>query len=83
MGLRPKRTEQDESPVSMRRQLSSVARIDPTDRRNVPCWGAPDSADSLQIADDFGEVVPVSPREIEVVETYLGALLDALLRDTE
>lgn len=67
----------------MRRQLSSAARIDPADRRKEPGWGAPDSADSLQIADDFGEVVPVSPWEIGVIETYLGALLDALLNGTE
>jgi hypothetical protein len=37
----------------------------------------------MLVVDDFGEVVPISRRELEVIETYLGALLDTILRGTE
>jgi len=67
----------------MRRQLSSAARIDLADGRTGAAQGVPNSAAGLQVGDDFGELIPVGSRELEVIETYLGALLDALLRGLE
>jgi hypothetical protein len=32
-----------------------------------------------KVIDDFPQAIPVIPRELDVVETYLGALLDAAL----
>ena len=40
------------------------------------------SPDHPQVIDDFPAVVPVTQRELEVLETYLGALLDGLLKRT-
>lgn len=66
-----------------RRHLSAAARIDPTNRRNGSALVEPNSADGVHVCDDFGETVPVSIRELEVIETYLAALLDALLKGEE
>jgi hypothetical protein len=33
-----------------------------------------------QVVDDFPTVVPVTQRELDVLETYLGSLLDDLLK---
>ena len=32
-----------------------------------------------KVTDDFPEAIPVIPRELDVLETYLGAFLDAAL----
>jgi hypothetical protein len=37
----------------------------------------------LDVVDDFPQVIPVLQRELEVIETYLGALLDDALGRTE
>lgn len=34
----------------------------------------------LEVVDDYPEVVPVTQRELDVIETYLGSLLDDLLK---
>jgi hypothetical protein len=78
----------------MRRKPSSTstARIDPdNDRRrrfgglrapgNLHCRPRP--ADVTQVVDDFRDVMPVSQRELDVIETYLGAVLDDMLKRTE
>jgi hypothetical protein len=36
-----------------------------------------------QVVDDFPEVMPVTHGELDVVETYLGTLLDEMLRRME
>ena len=36
----------------------------------------------LQVIDDYPEIVPVTQRELDVIETYLGSLLDDLLKHT-
>jgi hypothetical protein len=64
----------------MRRPRSSAAWIDPTGAPDEDAWSAPTSNDGLRVADDFGAIVPVGPRELEIIDTYLGALLDTLLR---
>ena len=35
------------------------------------------------VVDDFRDVMPVSQRELDVIETYLGAVLDDMLKRTE
>jgi hypothetical protein len=35
------------------------------------------------VVDDFPQNIPVVPRELEVIETYLGGLLDDALRERE
>lgn len=35
---------------------------------------------SPEVVDDFPEFVPVLQRELDVIETYLGSLLDGLLK---
>jgi hypothetical protein len=32
-----------------------------------------------EVVDDYPEIVPVTQRELDVIETYLGSLLDDLL----
>jgi hypothetical protein len=39
----------------------------------------PDADPCLRVVDDFGHPVPVSAREVEVIETYLASLLDEVL----
>jgi hypothetical protein len=67
----------------MRRPGSTLsARIDPDDVRGryvsssrAPCK----PPEGPQVIDDFGEVMPVTQRELDTIETYLGALLDDML----
>ena len=33
-----------------------------------------------QVVDDYPDLVPVTQRELDIVETYLGSLLDDLLK---
>jgi hypothetical protein len=33
-----------------------------------------------EVVDDFPEIMPAMQRELDVIETYLGSLLDYLLR---
>ena len=92
-GLLPDRAKSDESPQSMRRKPNSTsrARIVQHDHRCPPADGSrklgglqhrPNgvSPDHPQVIDDFPAVVPVTQRELEVLETYLGSLLDDLLK---
>jgi hypothetical protein len=80
----------------MRRKPSSTstARIDPDDQRrrsigglrapdNIHCRPHPADADGPQVVDDFRDVMPVSQRELDVIETYLGAVLDDILKRTQ
>jgi hypothetical protein len=71
---------------------TSAARIDPDDRRrrSVGSLRPPDNlhwrpqpAEGPQVVDDFREAIPVSQRELDVIETYLGAVLDDMLKRTE
>jgi hypothetical protein len=89
------RAKHDESlTYSMRRKPSSTsaARIDPDNHRRRCVGGsqAPGNhhyrshlADGPQVVDDFREVMPVTQRELDVIETYLGALLDDMLKRME
>lgn len=40
-------------------------------------------ADRPVVTDNWPTTVPVTHREIDVIETYLGAMLDALLRQSD
>ena len=92
-GLLPVRAKSDESPQSMRRKPNSTSRalIVRHDHGCLPADGSrklgdlqhrPNGAspDHPQVIDDFPAVVPVTQRELEVLETYLGSLLDDLLK---
>jgi hypothetical protein len=35
------------------------------------------------VVDDFPQTIPVTPRELDVIETYLGQLLDSVLEERE
>jgi hypothetical protein len=76
----------------MRRKLSSAAPIDPNDRRILSGRVAPKHddprhrahpADGVQVVDDFRKVIPITQGELDVIETYLGALLDDMLKPLE
>jgi len=75
-----------------KRRSTSTALIDPDDHRRRCVGGshAPANhhyrsypADGPQVVDDFHEVMPITQRELEVIETYLGALLDDMLKRME
>jgi len=85
----------DESPQSMRRKpgSTSASRIIGANLRHPSADGSrmlgdvqhgPDKAayDRLEVVDDYPEIVPVTQRELEVIETYLGSLLDDMLKRT-
>jgi hypothetical protein len=76
----------------MRRKPGSSlsAQIDPENHRGRYVSGSrppdncrPDPSDGPQITDDFREVMPVTQRELDIIETYLGALLDDMLMRPE
>jgi hypothetical protein len=78
----------------MRRKPSttSTARIEPDNHRrpSVGDLRAPGdlhrrqyTADNPLVVDDFRDVMPVSQRELDVIETYLGVVLDDMLKRTE
>jgi hypothetical protein len=76
----------------MRRKPSSTSRIDPNNNRRRSVGGLrppgnlhckPHSADNPLVVDDFRDVMPVSQRELDVIETYLGAVLDDMLKRAE
>jgi hypothetical protein len=37
----------------------------------------------LEVVDDLSQAIPVAQRELDVIETYLGALLDHVLGEPE
>jgi len=95
-GLLPGYAKSDESPQSMRRKSSSTstARIVQHDHRRPPDDGSsiqgelqhgPSGASRHppQVVDNFPTVVPVTQRELDVLETYLGSLLDDLLKQKQ
>jgi hypothetical protein len=79
--------------MSRRRSLTSTARIIRDDYRCPPADGSPSRGEPQrdprnatrlypQVVDDFPAVVPVTQREMDVLETYLGSLLDDMLKRT-
>ena len=49
------------------------------DLQHGPCGAA---RHCPEVVDDYPEIVPVTQRELDVIETYLGSLLDDLLKHT-
>jgi hypothetical protein len=94
-GLLPGRAKSDESPQSMRRKPSSTstARIVQHDHRRSPDDGSSIQGELQhglsgasrhpQVVDNFPTVVPVTQRELDVLEAYLGSLLDELLKQKQ
>jgi hypothetical protein len=41
---------------------------------------APRACEIPEIVDDLPDLMPVTPSELDVIETYLGSLLDDLLK---
>ncbi|KTQ88027.1 hypothetical protein NS226_17420 [Aureimonas ureilytica] len=50
-------------------------------RRRFPRAARSDAGTRFTVTDTWPAAVPVTAREVEVVETYLGALLDEILRE--
>ena len=60
----------------MRRESASTNRVgDDADLRE--CHHAPGA--TAHVIDDLAGVVPISARELDVIETYLGEVLNGLL----
>ena len=68
---RPRLTD---GPNAQRRRRSELAR---RIRRGAARWAGPG------VVDDFPQEIPITRRELEVIETYLGALLDDVLGRSE
>jgi hypothetical protein len=77
----------------MRRKPSSISasRVIREDNQRPSAGGSSLRADRQQnpgkvaclrpkVVDDFPEIMPVMQRELDVIETYLGSLLDDLLQ---
>jgi hypothetical protein len=58
-----------EGPNAQRRRNPELARY----RRDAVTWAGP------VVVDDFPQEIPITRRELDVIETYLGALLDEAL----
>ena len=43
----------------------------------------PNGRAGLEVVDDLSQAIPVAQRELDVIETYLGALLDDALGEPE
>jgi hypothetical protein len=63
-----------DGPNARRRRNSELAR---PIRRDAVTWAGP------VVVDDFPQEIPITRRELDVIETYLGALLDDALRVPE
>ena len=55
------------------------SRLAPLIRREVPTLAEAGAA----VVDDFPAAIPVTPRELDVIEVYLGTLLDDVLGKRE
>ena len=80
-GTRPTRQAQvqrrprlHDGPNARRRLKSELTR---PIRRGVVAWACPD------VVDDFPQEIPITQRELDVIETYLGALLEDALGNPE
>jgi len=58
-----------DGPNAQRRRNSELTRH----RRDAVTWAGP------VVVDDFPQEIPITRRELDVIETYLGALLDEAL----
>jgi len=59
-----------DGPNAQRRRNSELAR---PIRRDAVTWAGP------VVVDDLPQEIPITRRELDVIETYLGALLDEAL----
>jgi hypothetical protein len=70
-----------------RRRLRSTGAPNAQRRRKskpAPLIGSgPPTFAGVGVVDDFPTAIPVTPRELDVIETYLGALLDDALGKRE
>lgn len=86
------------SESALRRELQSPPRnirrrrVDSGRGRSDPCGACPrrhnplareTDKTQLPIIDDFPEVIPVEDRELNAIETYLGALIDEMLQNKD
>lgn len=49
------------------------------ERRPAACVGSPERSGNPAVVSDWPEPVAVTPAELDVIETYLGRLLDEIL----
>ena len=69
-----RRPRLNDGPNARRRLKSELTR---PIRRGVLAWACPD------VVDDFPQEIPITQRELDVIETYLGALLEDALGKPE
>jgi hypothetical protein len=68
-------------PVAERRRFAEARKPCPTQRTD-PIETKVNKT-STQVIDDFPEHIPVLERELDVIEIYLGALIDEMLQRRE
>lgn len=75
---------QRRSPASKVRLARDDRRLSPADRSTSKDKVSRETlgkiSDQPKIDDDFPVVLPVTRRELDVLETYLGSLLDTMLK---
>src|SRR5262249_5604486 len=71
-------------PRNTRRVKVPAQSTKPTGPAPVTARGAPTFAEAdMEVVDDFATTIPMGPRELEVIETYLGTVLDEVLGKRE
>ncbi|BEV46093.1 hypothetical protein CRBSH125_22760 [Afipia carboxidovorans] len=74
-------TKRSEAAASRRRPLARRPETRSSARRNRGRMRRLDRDRVWVVSDELPSKIPVLPAEIEVIETYFGALLDELLAD--
>jgi hypothetical protein len=69
--------------ASPRRRAEVRPRLDLKSRLATPICPPGVAFDGPHVVDDLPQVIPVAQRELDVIETYLGALLDDALGRTK
>src|SRR6476659_7652246 len=80
------RDAQRGAPTGLGRPLRAIRRSNAGHHPNAKLSRAP--AELVEkpvpnVIDDFPEILPVLQRELDIIETYLGATLDQLLSELE
>ena len=74
------------APTGLGRPLRAIRRSNAGHHPNAKLSRAPTELVEKpvpNVIDDFPEILPVLQRELDVIETYLGATLDQLLSELE
>ena len=74
------------APTGLARPLRAIRRFNAGHHPNAKLSRAPTELVEKpvpNVVDDFPEILPVLQRELDIIETYLGATLDQLLNELE